>query len=673
MRYLLLSRRNIFLAISTAFLLFFILIPQFVFKTQFLYIKNVIEDTLSNSIGKAVHVEGIRFLPYGVLILRNIRIYDKENNIAHLDIKKCHLQFEVLPLVFRKEIVVSRVTFVEPVFYPSFKPVYFVGDQHVYLRGGHLGKYRLKFPKSIFVRLVSGRFTLTSHIGWINFSLSARLRKWPIHNNVLAVDRMVLDFEQFKLLGEGTIKDYNIDPVFDIKIKLKEFSFPERVYSQAKLFITAIHNFVLHIKGRAREQSYFISMAMLRSKFSYLPAVLKVDNFYCDMHISKDEFLVKDMACFLNDFPVGAKARIFNFKSSNPKIEFNLMSYPGQIESLRPFNPLNFEISFSGYKDKDAIKGDVSFQTQKIISIHPRQSYNVEFSMEDLVCRFLVNPFLLGAEKESAYLSVSADNISYEFNMPEASVSLKGVDFKASVSLKLPRAYLPDFKLSAYGGLLRGKGVLDFYKLPPKVLFNFRFDKLDMLKLIELFNLDYEVSGDLSGNAIFNNRMGQCLIGQAVVANGYVKDMKALELIADFLGVNSIKDVYFEELSSGFCFSNKDKELYCRDIKLHNEDIDLDANIRLKDSKKINGNIVVRLSTKLLRESFNLKLLFFFIGERLPYEDFEFEIAGFVKSPRVKWLSTKFKQSVMKYLSNRGEDALEKQAEEAINQLIKSK
>ena len=59
------------------------------------------------------------------------------------------------------------------------------------------------------------------------------------------------------------------------------------------------------------------------------------------------------------------------------------------------------------------------------------------------------------------------------------------------------------------------------------------------------------------------------------------------------------------------------------------------------------------------------------IGERLPYQDFEFEIGGFVNSPQIKWLSTRFRENVTKYLTEGGKVALEKSLEQAIGELTK--
>ena len=113
------------------------------------------------------------------------------------------------------------------------------------------------------------------------------------------------------------------------------------------------------------------------------------------------------------------------------------------------------------------------------------------------------------------------------------------------------------------------------------------------------------------------------------------------------------------------------KDVLLNKLTVAGNDILLKGDIKLKTTKKLNGNISVRLPTALLKESFKLRLLFMLIGERLPYQDFEFEIGGFVNSPQIKWLSTRFRENVTKYLTEGGKVALEKSLEQAIGELTK--
>ena len=142
-------------------------------------------------------------------------------------------------------------------------------------------------------------------------------------------------------------------------------------------------------------------------------------------------------------------------------------------------------------------------------------------------------------------------------------------------------------------------------------------------------------------------------------------------MVSDFLSVPSLKNTYFKDLSSMVEFSWVDKDFLFNKLIVMGEGILLNGDIKLKNTKKINGNISVRLSTELLKESFKLRLLFFIIGERLPCQDFEFEIGGFVNSPQIKWLSTRFRENVLKYLTEGDKAVLEKSLEQAIEQLTK--
>ena len=156
------------------------------------------------------------------------------------------------------------------------------------------------------------------------------------------------------------------------------------------------------------------------------------------------------------------------------------------------------------------------------------------------------------------------------------------------------------------------------------------------------------------------------------VADGYLKNAQVLGLISDFLSTPSLKNVYFEHISSLVSFSLANKEAMFDKISISGLDMNLSGNMTLKNMKKINGNISVRLSTKLLKESFKLRLLFLLVGERLPYQNFEFEIGGFLNSPQIRWLSTRFKENVLKYLTSGGKQTIENSLEQAMDALLSS-
>jgi len=151
------------------------------------------------------------------------------------------------------------------------------------------------------------------------------------------------------------------------------------------------------------------------------------------------------------------------------------------------------------------------------------------------------------------------------------------------------------------------------------------------------------------------------------ISDGYIKNLKLLDLIADFLGLVALKDIHFEGFHSKFDLFVTGDEVSLNGIKLHSESVDMDANFVIRGMKGLEGDMLVRLPGELIRQSFKMKLLLLLTREKLPSADFEFQIGGTIQNPRIKWLDTKFKQYLRKSLSKRGQKAIERQIDEAIS------
>lgn len=701
-------RHKIFLfifIIAFASVIFVFNLP-FIFKEPFLDIKNTIEESVGDALDKKVSIEGIDFLPYGELILNNIKIYDREN-ILYVNVKRSHIRSKLLPLLINRTIVITKATFIEPVFLPPSRNLRIVQE-----RKATFNKYKLKLDRCLVIKVKSGRalfndsdspsdkigFSFWAKLkegerlyseGWIDlkeyrlkdyllndiffFEFVDKIRyklRTSLIDNAFLVDKLLLDFEQFKIEATGLIENYNVNPVLDLKLTLRELNFLEKLFLKSKLFITHIGNFMVYIKGALREPRWSIRLDMLRSKFTFLPMVVNIDNFYCNLKFSKEGFLIDDLSFFLNDFPIGLKCKLSKFES--PYIELSLVSYPGQLPSLRPFNPLNFEFYFSGYKYENSIRGKVSFRIEKLISTHPRRAHNVKLTGSDLSCKFSDKIISATANKNTIPLLIEAKNIVYEADIPRPEMRLDLADFTFSLYPDGTRIYFADLNLSGYEGFLKGKGFLDFERLPPRCFLDFELSEFNMPEFANILHLDYDLAGDLSGKGILDSKVSSYLVGKATISNGYIKNLKLLDSIANFLSVISLKDIYFEDFSSNFSFSVAGDEISLDKIILRSKDIYLDANLKFRDKRKVKGNMLVRLSTRLLEGSFKLRKLSLLMSEELPHADFEFKIGGLIGSPHIKWLDTKFKKTLMRYLSKRKEEALEEKVEEVIKPLLEN-
>ncbi|MCX5692662.1 MAG: hypothetical protein NTX47_03145 [Candidatus Omnitrophica bacterium] len=545
-----------------------------IFNEQFLKIKNTIEKESAVILGKNVQIGDIGFLPYGEIILKNIKIQDKEKRLSYIEIEKFNIRFSVLEFLISNSATFAR--------HKKSKEFYLKGAA-VFKKPGVIGPVKYK----------------------LNIIMTP---------DVISIRNLCLDLEKFSVDIKGNINNYAASPKAELNIASKE----------------------INIHGVAR-----------------------INNLYGSVILSKSELLVKNLDFFVNNFPLGISCEISDFKS--PAIELRIISYPGQLPVLRPFNPFNFELNYSGKKLGNSINGNLTLRTQKLTSINPRETYHAVIRLDGLSCVFA---------NKAAFVDVK--NIICETDTAEKVFNVNASDFKTHVYLGKTKIYFTGLSVSAYKGLLKGNGFLDSGQWPPKLLLDFKVYRLDVVELTKSLELNYELKGNLDFKGVFNNRREPCLSGRLDVADGYLKNAQVLGLISDFLSTPSLKNVYFEHISSLVSFSPANKEAMFDKISISGLDMNLSGNMMLKNMKKINGNISVRLSTKLLKESFKLRLLFLLVGERLPYQNFEFEIGGFLNSPQIRWLSTRFKENVLKYLTSGGKQTIENSLEQAMDELLSS-
>jgi hypothetical protein len=211
---------------------------------------------------------------------------------------------------------------------------------------------------------------------------------------------------------------------------------------------------------------------------------------------------------------------------------------------------------------------------------------------------------------------------------------------------------------------------VSFKKWPAKSIFDFKVYGLDISELAGILSPNYDIKGSMDFRGIFDSAKDPVLSGRIDIKDGYLKNSQVLGMVSEFLNVPSLKNLYFNHISSLAVVSIKNKYLLLDKISINCRDLNLNGNMKLKSTKKINGSLSIKLSTALLRESFKLRLLFLIVGEKLPYQDFEFEIGGFLNSPQIKWLSTRFRDNVLKHLTGGGKKAIEMSLEKAMQQLL---
>lgn len=634
-----------------------------IFEDKFSKVKGEIEKAMSRALDKKVNVERIGLAPYGELILYNIIVMQKEKNIPYITAKRCRVRFGIFELLFTKEFKLFHVELIEPVVYERAKRLHPAQIDTMPL---HI--YKLGFGRDVSLNVISGRLILEKFNNYVDFNFWVSMRmgrllsegcvdierhgkikytlKSSVYQNTFFIEELLLDSWFFKMRAEGIVDNFPKDPLLNLTVNLKKLNTPDKTYFKSRLFTANIHDFIMHIRGKPKEFIWAIRLDVLKAGFLYSQVNLIIDSLSCSLMVSRDEFLLEDLACFLNNVPIGLKGKFYNFKS--PHLELNLTSYPSKIARLKPFNPLDFEFYFSGHKEKDLVKGNIDFKMQK-------NTDKIRIAAEDFLCELKNNLF-----------STKSRTISCEIENPSTKTELGFKGFAASCYLKENKIYFEDLSLSGYDGFVGGRGFFEIESFSPRLFLDLTVNNIDFTQMPRLIHMDYEMSGRLGARLTIDTRKAPCIFGRISISDGFIKNEKLLNLISDFLGIPSLKDIYFKKISSKVSFFADPNELYFNQARLHGKDIYLKANIKIKDKEKIKGIITSRLSKELLRESFKLRMLFFLTQDRIPYADFEFKVGGFLKSPHIKWLDARFKNNLRQILSEAGEKALEEEIEKMI-------
>jgi hypothetical protein len=176
--------RKVLPALLAASLIFASFNLPVIFNKQFLKIKNTIEKESRAILGKDVKIGDIRFLPYGEIILKDIKIQDKETGASYVEIEKFNIRFSVLEFLKNKNVTFARHK----------------KSKEFYLKGAAV------FKKPGFIVPVKYKLDVI------------------VTPDVISIGSLSLDFEKFNIDIKGNILNYAASPKAELNIASKEIN-----------------------------------------------------------------------------------------------------------------------------------------------------------------------------------------------------------------------------------------------------------------------------------------------------------------------------------------------------------------------------------------------------------------------------------------------------------------
>lgn len=182
-------------------------------------------------------------------------------------------------------------------------------------------------------------------------------------------------------------------------------------------------------------------------------------------------------------------------------------------------------------------------------------------------------------------------------DLPGSNLIIRAEDSRTKLSI-------PDFRFQLFGGELKYSQTLDKQQGLEK--FRARLDKLRLDQLAErLPRWKGRLGGRLTVSARKDN---QVISGSFRLDNGWLRDLKALQRLADNLGVDGLERINFARLSAGF--KKQGPVLTLTDIEFSSDLLDASFSLKVTDdTEQLEGRGWVRIHLKALSGSKKLKNL----------------------------------------------------------------
>jgi len=220
--------------------------------------------------------------------------------------------------------------------------------------------------------------------------------------------------------------------------------------------------------------------------------------------------------------------------------------------------------------------------------------------------------------------------------------------------------------MEGYGGKvwLRGKGC--FKKGLPVYSLTIDFDKIDFKDRKISYPVYCEISGVFSGYLDLEAKAGNRVQGIIVADQFRVSKLAPLDKVADFIGINSIKDVGEAEIAAEFDFLPQHSSI--KRFDLDGQGIRIRSNFDINEKNWLDGQIALSMPRKTLEESKIFKKLLSIARERHDSLDFVVRVKGFADSLRTELVESDFRDKLKDKVGTNIQRYIEEEANKAIDE-----
>jgi len=377
--------------------------------------------------------------------------------------------------------------------------------------------------------------------------------------------------------------------------------------------------------------------------------------------VTQERILIDQLEAFVNDVPVRLSLDVVT-GTTPVTVTASLETYPRQLEALRRTNPWVMRASVVGQyvfpAFTGAIEGQVSTATPGREVMQP-----VEFSIPVLTVEL---PAALTRERlQTQGVVLSAPALVVRPHTPAGPApGLTLQELTARATLERNKVVVQQLGGTACQGTFTGKAMVDASTAPGRWEVTARVDHLQLEALWQGLGHPPPIVGELAFDGRVSQSPGGLQIrGWTQVLNGQVQRVTALALLAQETGIEPLQMLTFRELSTTFRFA--DDVVTVEPFVLEGEQARLRSTCRIGTDGRLAGEISAQFPQEAVRGSSRLRWLMRFVGAD-PWIDFDFKLAGSLKSLRVQWLPGEFKRKIQDRLS----PGLQRMLEEEMDKML---
>ncbi len=483
----------------------------------------------------------------------------------------------------------------------------------------------------------------------------------------LLINNIVAASDNIKISGAGIVYDFKRRPVMDVKLITTPLNLREMVGLKSKIALSGLLNIVANI--RAGEGAFRLQAELLmpKAEFYFPNNIARLSNAFCNIILKNDELEIKELSALVNyRLPVLLTGKISHFLK--PEFNFTIESNKNRLEKGLSEKKSNFL-----FKVKSQIVGNdmLGEADLSISSVDKTRHFERQ---KDLLLKFrglkmalhkdLITPNLKRRNLNLScqeFISASKEVANGEV---KSSQSLKAENLQVKLAIGQSGIIKAQLNGSAYNGLIEG---LSQWNLASYLKNNYLIMKLSDLSISDLkavYPVTADISGTMSGWFYFKKNKDFFIEAIASVKNGRIADFNLVNNIADFLGIQSIKQL--EDIFLSAVFEIKQSGISVKRFKLHNNTLNLDAQLSVDQRSWIDGRVSLTLSREVLEESNILRALLSMVKEKSESIDFDFQVSGYPNALRIELLEGEFKNKLMRRLGK----GIRSQIENEINKAV---